>query len=252
MVGQQMIARLGLTLVICALTLAAADEPVGEFIPPEGLPDGWFARIDTSEGRIIARLLPVQAPQSVAHFAALADGRLEWFDKTTGERKKYPYYDGVKVHRVAAGRLFEAGNPGSGRIAPDLYVPIEEGHGPVNFSRPGRLGMVNEGGRISGVRFLVTASGQAALNRISPCFGEVVSGLDVVVNISQKKAYRDGRPIDPPVIERIRIFSVGEVAPLPEPEPYTPQRSRPAMRKDEKKPGATPEVKQRPSEPDES
>ncbi len=247
-----MIARLGLTLVICALTLTAADESVGEFTPPEGLPGGWFARIDTSEGRIIARLLPGQAPQSVAHFAALADGRLEWFDKTTGQRKKYPYYDGVKVHRVAAGRLFEAGNPPEpGRVAPNLWVP-KEGLGPVNFSRPGRLGMVNEGGRISGVRFLVTASGQAALNRISPCFGEVVSGLDVVTNISQKKAYRNGKPIDPPVIERIRIFSVGQVAPLPEPEPYTERRSQPSMWQDEKKPGATPEVKQRPSEPDES
>ncbi len=252
MVRQRMIARLGLTLVICALTLTAADESVGEFTPPEGLPDGWFARIDTSEGRIIARLLPVQAPQSVAHFAALADGRMEWFDETMGQLQKYPYYDGVKAHRVAAGRLFEAGNPpGLGRVAPDLWVP-KEGFGPVDFSRPGRLGMVREGGVTSGVRFFVTASGQTALNRISPCFGEVISGLDVVVNISQKKAYGNGRPIDPPVIERIRIFSVGEVAPLPEPEPYTDQRSHPAMRQDEKKPGATPEVKQRPSEPDES
>ena len=245
MARQRMMARLGLTLVICALTLTAADESVGEFTPPEGLPDGWFARIDTSEGRIIARLLPVQAPQSVAHFAALADGRLEWFDETTGQLQKYPYYDGVKVHRVSAGRLFEAGNPpGLGQIAPELFVP-NEGYGPVTFSGPGRLGMVHEGGNTSGVRFFVTASSQPALNRISPCFGMVISGLDAVVNISQKKAYTSGKPIDPPVIERIRIFSVGQVAPLPEPEPYTIQRPHPALRPDENKPGVTPGGKQR-------
>ena len=104
----------------------------------------------------------------------------------------------------------------------------------------------------SGGRFSGTAAGQAALNRIAPCVGVVVSGLDVVVNSSREKAYKSGRRIDPPVIERIRIFSVGEVAPLPEPEPYTDQRSHPSLRQDEKKPGATPEVKQRSSEPDES
>jgi len=248
MVCQRMIVRLGLTFVVCALTLTVADESVGEFTPPKGLPDGWFARIETSEGRIIARLLPGQAPQSVAHFAALAEGRLEWFDESTGQLKKYRYYDGVKVHRVVAGGLFEAGNPsGPGQIAPDLFVP-REGFGPVNFSHPGRLGMVRDGGATSGVRFFATASGQAPLNRIAPCFGEIVSGLDVVVNISQKRAYGNGKPIDPPVIERIRIFSVGEVAPLPEPEPYADERSHPSV----KKPGAAPDVKPRSNEPDES
>ena len=243
MVCQQLIARLGLTLVICALTVTAADESVGDFTPPEGLPDGWFARIDTSEGRIIARLLPDQAPQSVAHFTALAQGRLAWFDGTSGQRKKYPYYDGVKVDRVVAGGLFEAGSsPGSGLVGPDLFVP-QEGYGPVNFGRPGRLGMVHDGGATSGVRFFVTASGQASLNRIAPCFGEVVSGLDVVVNISQTKAFRGGRPIDPPVIERIRIFSVGEVAPLPETEPYSEERTRPSLKGYKKESGAAPEVK---------
>ena len=251
MVHQRIVACLGLTLVICALTVTAADESVGEFTPPEGLPNGWFARIDTSEGRIIARLLPDQAPQSVAHFAALAQGRLEWFDGTTGQRKKYPYYDGVNVDRVAAGVLFEAGDaPGRGLVGPELFVP-QEGFGPVNFGRPGRLGLVHDGGATSAVRFFVTASGQAALNRIAPCFGVVVSGLDVVVNISRKKAYKNGRPIDPPVIERIRIFSVGEVAPLPEPEPYTDQRSHLSLKPDKKESGAAPEVKRRPPEPDE-
>ncbi len=242
MVRQRMIARLGLTLVICTLTLTVADESVGEFTPPEGLPDGWFTRIDTSEGRIIARLLPGQAPQSVAHFAALAQGRLEWFDET-GQLQRRPYYDGIKVHKVIAGLLFEAGIPsGPGQVAPALFL-AREGAGLVDFSRPGRLGMVFDGGVISGVKFLVTAAGQSALNRSSPCFGEVVSGLDVVRNISQKKADGNGKPIAPPVIEGIRIFSVGEVAPLPEPEPYTDQRTPLSMKPDERRSGAASEAR---------
>ena len=54
------------------------------FVPAEGLAEGLYARIETSLGRIVARLLPEQAPQSVAHFAAMAEGQLEWFDMTTG------------------------------------------------------------------------------------------------------------------------------------------------------------------------
>ena len=102
--------------------------------------------------------------------------------------------------------------------------------------------MVFAGGVISGVKFLVTAAGPSALNRSSPCFGEVVSGLDVVRIISQKKAHGSGKPIDPPVIERIRIFSVGEVAPLPEPEPYADQRTAPSMKPDDMRSGEASEV----------
>ena len=77
----------------------------------DGLPVGWYAVIDTSLGRILARLLPEQAPQAVAHFAALAEGRLEWNDPFTGKPRRDPYYDGVVIHRVAAGQRFEAGDP---------------------------------------------------------------------------------------------------------------------------------------------
>jgi hypothetical protein len=45
---------------------------------PGFVPQGWYARLDTDKGPIVAKLLPDQAPQSVAHFAALAQGRLEW------------------------------------------------------------------------------------------------------------------------------------------------------------------------------
>ena len=250
MVSLRSVACLGLTLVICVLTLTAAEEPVDEFVPPEGLAVGWFARIDTSEGRIIARLLPDQAPQSVAHFAALAQGRLEWFDEVLGQLQTDPYYDGVQVHRVVAGRLFEAGKPpGVGRVAPEFLVR-KEGSGPINFSRPGRLGMVSDFNGISGVKFLVTVSGQNLLNRMSPCFGEIVSGLDAAERISQAKAYRNGKPIEPPVIERIRIFSVGQVAPLPEPEPYVDPRTTPSLKPKKPKPEAPPATEKTPPAPD--
>lgn len=224
-----------LAMVIAATTIAFGDELPEEFTPSQELSKGWYARIETSMGRIVVRLLPEQAPQSVAYFAAMAEGRLEWFDRATGEIRKGPYYDGILVHKALAGRHFEAGDPrGTGRGAPDLSVPLE-GLGPVNFATGGRLGMTRDGGRVSAVQFFATASGEPWLNGDHPCFGVIVSGITVVRNISQVKTYSNDRPVDPPVIERVRIFSVGEPAPLPTPTPYRRQRvefeARPGMEK---------------------
>jgi cyclophilin family peptidyl-prolyl cis-trans isomerase len=138
--------------------------------------------------------------------------------------KQGHFYDGIKIHKALAGKRFEAGDPrGTGFSPPDLYVPLE-GLGPVNFSSPGRLGMTRDGATISAVMFFATASAQPWLNGNHPCFGIVISGQWVITNLSQVKTYPNDRPIDPPSIERIRIFTVGEPAQLEEPKPYFPKR----------------------------
>jgi len=234
---------MALTIVTISMVSTFAQNPEESYSPPVDLLEGWYARIETSMGRIVARLLPEQAPQSVAHFAAMAEGRLEWFDRLTGELRKGPYYEGIKVHRSVAGRHFEAGDPrGTGRGAPDLFVP-REGLGPITFNAPGRLGMTKDGPRISAVQFFATAAGEPWLSSGHPCFGVVISGLEVIQNISQVKTYANGRPVEPPVIESVNIFSIGEPPPLPDPEPYQPQfrqlKDHPGPRQTEpvKKPG---------------
>jgi len=197
---------------------------------PENAAEGWYARIETSKGPIVAQLLPRQAPQSVAHFVALAEGDLEWVDPLTGERKKGRFYDGTRVHKALAGMRFETGDPtGTGRGGPALYVP-EEGRGPVNFSVAGRLGMTRApGSRISAHQFFVTASAQPFLNGFHPCFGVVIVGRDVVMEISAVKTYSNGRPIEPVTIESVRIFTIGDPPPLAAPKPHQPrlERARP-------------------------
>jgi peptidyl-prolyl cis-trans isomerase A (cyclophilin A) len=221
---RHIVAWVALTLVTIATPSTLADATDSAFTPPEGLPEAWYARIDTDMGRIIVRLLPDQAPQSVAHFAAMAEGRLEWFDRVVGETKKGPYYDGNKVHRAVGGHMFEAGAPSDPEQgSPDLFVPFE-GSGPVNFSGPGRLGLGKQNGQISGVRFFVTDAAQPRLTGLFPCIGAVVTGRDVVTRISSVKTHRNGVPLQAPVIERIRVFAVGTPPPLPEPEPYYPER----------------------------
>jgi cyclophilin family peptidyl-prolyl cis-trans isomerase len=218
-----------LLLLLCT-SLAASQEPAPRveqdyFLPPVGLEQGWYARIETSHGRILARLLPEQAPQAVAHFAGLAEGRLTWVDSILGEEQKGRYYDEIEVDLAKAGDRFEAGglDGDPSRTAPQLFISPAEGKGPINFSGGGRLGMTAAyGARISGVKFFVTASARPVYNARYPCFGIVVEGRDVVQRITEVKTHPKGRPIDPVRIDKIRIFAVGDPEPLPEPVSYRP------------------------------
>ena len=224
--------RIALALVlVTALQSAVATEAPGlDRSPPEGmdsLPVGWYAELRLTGGRIIIHLHPEQAPQSVAHFTALAEGRLEWIDPFTGEPEHAPYYDGIEIHKVQAGQRFELGDrTGTGRGAAPFYVP-EEGKAPASFDQPWRVGMTRASlGRISGSSFFVTAAPQPFLRERHPCFGTVIAGRDLVRAISGVRANSAGKPLDPIVVEHVRIFRVGEPSALPEPKSHQPQPRR--------------------------
>jgi len=223
-------------LTICAGSNQAGTEAEVDSSLPEGLSEGWYARIETGMGGIIVQLLPEQAPQSVAHFAGLAEGSLEWIDPVTGDHKTEPYYDGLEVERSEALILFEASGrrPDQG-AGPVLFVP-QEGEGPINFHQADRIGMQRaRSGGISGVQFVVTAAAQPALTGTHPCFGRIVSGREVVLAIAGVKTYSSGRPVEPITIERIRVFRIGSPSPLPAAEPYLPQMREFGMREDIKR-----------------
>lgn len=230
------------TLIILVASLAtwvgAVDEvpETPDRSPPPnaaGLAPGWYAQILTSEGEILALLFPQQAPQSVAHFAALAEGRLEWIDPLTGLPRADPYYRGLEVHKVVASQRFEVGDPtGTGRGAAPFYVP-PEGSGPKNFGQGHRLGMTRGSlNRISGSLFFVTYDPAPWLNRRHPCFGEVVSGKETVRRITTTKANSSGKPLETVRLEDIRIFRIGDPGPLPEPVPFTPEADQIRIRDD--------------------
>jgi cyclophilin family peptidyl-prolyl cis-trans isomerase len=204
-----------------ALLLAAAPVPAAADLPAD-LPEGWYARIETTMGTMVARLLPENAPQATAHFAALAEGRFPWSDLVTGEQKQGRYYDGIPIHKAVAGERFEAGDAtGTGRGAPLIYSPAERG--PKGFDRPYRLGMTRGSlNRISGVLFFVTVGNMSFLTSSHPCFGELVSGQEVAWNIATVKTNSMGKPLEPVVIRSVRILAVGSPPPLPEAVPYTP------------------------------
>ena len=200
-------------LIGCA-SLGVAD--------PQGRPQGWYAVVETSMGSFTFKLLPEQAPQTVAHFAAFATGRMEFVDPYTGSKKKAPFYDGLTVHKTKFAQRFETGDrTGTGHGMPPVWVPSEPGM--VNFSRPYRVGMTASSlKRISGVLFFVTIVAEPYLNSSHNCFGEIVEGRDVVEQICLVKTDDKGAPLEPVIIRKVTIVKSGDPAPLPEPVPYEP------------------------------
>ena len=207
--------RLGL----CALLIVGASLGVGA---QSVRPDGWYAEVETSLGSFTFRLLTEQAPQTVAHFAAFATGRMEFVDPYTGSKKKAPYYDGLPIHKTKFAQWIEVGDmTGTGHGMPPVWVPAEPGL--VNFSRPYRVGMTSASlKRISGVLFFVTIVAEPALNASHNCFGEVVEGRDVVERLCNVKTNSKGAPLEPVLIKHIAIVKSGDPPPLPEPVAYEP------------------------------
>ena len=75
------------------------------------LPAGLYAHFNTSEGAFVARLFEEEAPKTVATFAGLADGSLEWQDPVSRQTIHRPFYDGLIFHRVIDGFVIQGGCP---------------------------------------------------------------------------------------------------------------------------------------------
>src|ERR1044072_7894219 len=96
------------------------------------LPPGqrWRARVKTSKGEIVVRLLTETAPMHVTSFAYLA---------------QLGFYDGLLFHRVIPEFMAQGGCPlGSGTGGPGYRFDGEFAPG-VKHDRPGLLSMANAG-----------------------------------------------------------------------------------------------------------
>lgn len=156
---------------------------------------GPYAVLETSKGRMVARLYADRAPKTIAHLRALA-----------GRPK--PFYDGLVFHRVAPGFLIQTGDPaGTGGGDPKLPVPDEIRPGD-RFDRPGLLGMASWGPGTSQTQFFITLGPAPDLDGLHTMFGELIEGLEVANAIAAvPRETKDGidRPYDPPVLKSFKI-----------------------------------------------
>ena len=171
-------------------------------------PTGPYAVLETSKGRIVARLYADRAPRTVAHLGALADGTKPWRDPKTGRRVRRPLYDGTVFHRVIPGLLIQGGDPaGTGDGDPGAPVADELSDG-ARFDKPGLLGMASWGPGSSQTQFFITLAAAPDLDGRHTLLGEVVEGLDVVKDISsvpRDERSGDDRPLEPPVLMSLRV-----------------------------------------------
>jgi len=173
-----------LTLALATVS-ARAQAPAGKPGPGTVKPSaskvapvapGTEAVVETAKGRFTIRLLPEVAPKHAALFVktAMAGG-----------------YDGTTFHRIIQGGIIQGGDPLSKDPAKSsLYGTGGLSLLPAEFSnRPFVRGTVAAARKPSspdsgGRQFFVVISDQPSLKGQYTIFGEVVSGMEVVEQIS--------------------------------------------------------------------
>lgn len=165
-----------------------------------------FAHFTTSEGNFTARLFDAETPNTVANFAGLADGTKEWTDPRSGRKVKEPYYNGTVFHRVIADFMIQGGDPlGQGTGGPG-YNFGDEFSAKLRHSKPGILSMANRGPNTNGGQFFITLVPTPWLDNKHSVFGEIVSGMDVILKIGATPTSKPGdRPLKPVGIRSLTI-----------------------------------------------
>jgi peptidyl-prolyl cis-trans isomerase A (cyclophilin A) len=179
-----------------------------------------FATMKTSEGEIVLRLFSKDAPKTVANFVGLATGEKEWTSPEGKKQAGKPLYDGTIFHRVIPNFMIQGGDPtGSGRGDPGYRFEDEFQSG-RKFEKVGLLAMANAGPGTNGCQFFITTSTPMGLTGKHTIFGEVLSGYDVVVKISEVARSASDRPNTPVTIQKILISDKApKVTAAPAPAP---------------------------------
>ena len=165
------------------------------------------AIIETSMGTIEVELFADKAPITVENFVGLAQGTKEFTDLKTGKKTKRKFYDGLTFHRVIPEFMIQGGCPlGTGTGGPGYTFEDETNNG-LKFNKPGLLAMANAGPNTNGSQFFITEVTTPWLNGHHTIFGQVSSleDLEVVKKIARVKTGFSNDPIEPVVINKIKI-----------------------------------------------
>ena len=180
---------LGFCLVTIVLWLGCEDDGAGSD----------FALVSTSMGYIGIEMFPDSAPLAVQNFEGLA---------------RRGYFDGTIFHRVIANFFIQGGDStGTGYNGESIWGEpfADEFDASLRFDRFGRVGMANSGPNTNKSQFFIALVPSPHLNDRHTIFAQVVNGEDVVEAIGEVDVDSRDRPIQPVIVERVRIMSRREL-----------------------------------------
>jgi peptidyl-prolyl cis-trans isomerase B (cyclophilin B) len=128
----------------------------------------YTATFKTEKGDIVVELFADKTPMTVNNFVFLA---------------REGFYDGTIFHRVLSDFMAQGGDPtGTGTGGPG-YRFADEFHPSLKHNKPGILSMANAGPGTNGSQFFITHVPTPWLDGKHSVFGQVISGMDVLLSI---------------------------------------------------------------------
>jgi cyclophilin family peptidyl-prolyl cis-trans isomerase len=156
-----------------------------------------IATFKTNQGEFSIQLENEKAPKTVENFTKLAQSG---------------FYDGQRFHRVIEGFMIQGGDPLSKDIAnkamwgtggPGYKFVDEFGQGLSNVT--GTISMANAGPNTNGSQFFINTNDNVFLDGKHAVFGKVVSGMDVVMKISNVPTDQTDKPVSDVIIEKVEV-----------------------------------------------
>lgn len=117
------------------------------------------------------------------------------------------FYNGVIFHRIVPGFVIQGGDPtGTGKGGPGYAIPDEFTNTSLDKNNRGTVAMANSGPNTGGSQFFINLVNNNFLDGHYPVFGRVVSGMDVVDEISKVRTDSNDKPFQNVTIEKAYII----------------------------------------------